>query len=88
MIEFPTQADWEEWLGRHHGQAAGVWVKLPKKGSGLAGIDYATALDSALCFGWIDGHKKKLDERYWLQRFSPRRPTSSARAVPPAGGRR
>ncbi|KES07840.1 hypothetical protein BU52_07920 [Streptomyces toyocaensis] len=78
---FGTQADWEEWLAGHHGDAGGVWVKIPRKGSGAAGIDYATALESALCYGWIDGHKKGLDDTYWLQRFTPRRPRSRWSAV-------
>ncbi|WP_129285535.1 YdeI/OmpD-associated family protein [Streptomyces sp. GZWMJZ-114] len=76
VLGFATRAAWEEWLEQHHAVAPGVWLRIPKKGSGLVGVDYATALESALCFGWIDGHKKKLDERHWLQRFSPRRPTS------------
>src|SRR5690606_7450660 len=50
--------------------------KIPRKGAGGTGIDYATALESALCFGWIDGRKKKLDETHWVQRFTPRRPRS------------
>lgn len=78
---FGTQADWEEWLADHHGDAGGVWVKIPRKGSGIAGIDYATALESALCYGWIDGHKKGLDDTHWLQRFTPRRPRSRWSAV-------
>ncbi|MEU6443295.1 YdeI/OmpD-associated family protein [Streptomyces sp. NPDC047046] len=76
VLGFATQADWEKWLERNHSVAKGLWLRIPKKSSGLTGVDYATALESALCYGWIDGHKKKLDERHWLQRFSPRRPTS------------
>ncbi|MFF1272187.1 YdeI family protein [Streptomyces marokkonensis] len=78
---FGTQADWEEWLAEHHGDPGGVWLRIPRKGSGIAGVDYATALESALCYGWIDGHKKKLDDTYWLQRFTPRRPRSRWSAV-------
>lgn len=64
------------WLEEHHADVRGVWLKIPKKDSGIDGVDYAGALESALCFGWIDGQKKKLDEQYWLQRFTPRRPRS------------
>ncbi|MEV8596933.1 YdeI/OmpD-associated family protein [Streptomyces sp. NPDC052012] len=76
VLSFPTQDDWEKWLEEHHADASGIWVKIPRKDSGLPGIDYATALESALCYGWIDGHKKKLDESHWVQRFTPRRPRS------------
>ena len=54
----------------------GVWLKIPKKGSGASGLLYPEALAVALCYGWIDGQKGALDDEYWLQRFSPRRPGS------------
>ncbi|MGW2419587.1 YdeI/OmpD-associated family protein [Streptomyces sp. NPDC001709] len=73
VLAFATPQAWEEWLEEHDTDVRGVWLKIPKKGSGIDGIDYAGALESALCFGWIDGQKKKLDERHWLQRFTPRR---------------
>lgn len=76
VLLFETQDAWEEWLEEHHADATGVWLKIPRKGSGLPGVDYAGALESALCHGWIDGHKKKLDDTHWLQRFTPRRPRS------------
>ncbi|MQY34438.1 hypothetical protein SRB17_24070 [Streptomyces sp. RB17] len=76
VLAFATQDSWERWLEEHHADVRGVWLKIPKKDSGLDGVDYAGALESALCFGWIDGQKKKLDERHWLQRFTPRRPGS------------
>ncbi|GGV71137.1 hypothetical protein GCM10010294_30030 [Streptomyces griseoloalbus] len=81
MLGFETRAAWERWLEEHHEDVAGVWLRIPRKGSGLAGVDYATALESALCFGWIDGHKKGLDDTHWLQRFTPRRPRSRWSAV-------
>lgn len=73
VLAFASQEAWEEWLEEHHAGVRGVWLKIPKKDSGIAGVDYAGALESALCFGWIDGQKKKLDEQHWLQRFTPRR---------------
>nr|WP_037870943.1 YdeI/OmpD-associated family protein [Streptomyces sp. SPB074] len=73
VLSFGTQEEWENWLEENHGDAAGVWFRVPKNGSGAEGVDYAHALESALCYGWIDGQKKKQDERYWLQRFTPRR---------------
>ncbi|MGW4563917.1 YdeI/OmpD-associated family protein [Streptomyces sp. NPDC004561] len=76
VLGFATQEAWEEWLEENHADVTGVWLKIPRKDSGLGGVDYAGALESALCYGWIDGQKKKLDERHWLQRFTPRRPGS------------
>lgn len=77
VLSFTTQDAWEEWLEENHADVPGVWLKIPKAGSGLVGVDYAQALESALCHGWIDGQKKKLDEKNWLQRFTPRRRGSS-----------
>ncbi len=81
VLGFGTQEDFEAWLEEHQGDAEGLWLKIPRKGSGLPGVDYATALESALCFGWIDGHKRSLDETHWIQRFTPRRARSRWSAV-------
>ena len=62
--------------GRERGDRAGVWLKTAKKGAPEPTISYAEALEEALCFGWIDGQKGPLDEHYWLQRFTPRKPGS------------
>jgi uncharacterized protein YdeI (YjbR/CyaY-like superfamily) len=77
ILPFASAADWEKWLGEHHGDTPdGVWVKIAKRDSGIATVTYAEALDAALCFGWIDGQKDSLDEVWWLQRFTPRRARS------------
>jgi uncharacterized protein YdeI (YjbR/CyaY-like superfamily) len=76
IIAFASQQDWEAWLAEHHAEAAGIWLKLAKGGSGIATVTYAEALESALCYGWIDGQKAACDEQYWLQKFTPRRPRS------------
>jgi uncharacterized protein YdeI (YjbR/CyaY-like superfamily) len=68
--------EWESWLERSHESSPGVWLELAKKGAAVVTVTYAEALDGALCFGWIDGQKAALDERFWLQRFTPRRPRS------------
>lgn len=73
---FATQRDWEAWLDAHHAGAPGFWLKIAKKGAATPSISYATALESALCYGWIDGQKAALDDQYWLQKFTPRRPKS------------
>ncbi|MGD0365413.1 MAG: YdeI/OmpD-associated family protein [Bryobacteraceae bacterium] len=73
---FKHQADWESWLAAHGTSSGGVWLRLAKKGSALRSVSYAEALESALCYGWIDGQKKPESEEAWLQRFTPRRPKS------------
>jgi uncharacterized protein YdeI (YjbR/CyaY-like superfamily) len=73
---FASAEDWESWLETQPADSPGLWLKIAKKGCGTPSIDYATALESALCFGWIDGQKRPLDESFWLQRFTPRKPRS------------
>jgi uncharacterized protein YdeI (YjbR/CyaY-like superfamily) len=76
ILLFETQQDWEAWLNEHHGEAAGIWLKLAKKDADTASLTYAEALESALCYGWIDGQKASFDLQHWLQKFTPRRPQS------------
>jgi uncharacterized protein YdeI (YjbR/CyaY-like superfamily) len=71
-LPFESKKKFTAWLAKEHDKAAGVWLKLAKKDSGIASITYEEALDVALCYGWIDGQKKGFDERYWLQKFTPR----------------
>ncbi len=75
-IAFKNIQEWRQWLAEHHSKTDGVWLRLYKKSSGLASITHAEALDSALCFGWIDGQRKKSDELSYLQKFTPRRKNS------------
>jgi uncharacterized protein YdeI (YjbR/CyaY-like superfamily) len=72
ITEFQSAAALEDWLARHHASSGGFWLKLKKNASGEDVLTYAQALDVALCYGWIDGQKGKLDDAYWLQRFTPR----------------
>jgi uncharacterized protein YdeI (YjbR/CyaY-like superfamily) len=74
---FEQQKDWTAWLKKNHGKSAGVWLRLAKKGAEQSSVSYQEALESALCYGWIDGQKKADDEHYWLQKFTPR----SARSI-------
>jgi uncharacterized protein YdeI (YjbR/CyaY-like superfamily) len=76
-ITAASQTDWEAWLDENHATSPGVWLKIAKKGSGLASVTHAQALESALTFGWIDGQRRAHDERSFLQRFTPRGPRSS-----------
>jgi len=62
----------EAWLARNHRSSTGVWLKLAKQGSRANSVSYAEAVEVALCYGWIDGQKKPLDDRWWLQRLTPR----------------
>jgi uncharacterized protein YdeI (YjbR/CyaY-like superfamily) len=74
VVGFADPGAWESWLAEQHALSPGVWLKIAKKGSGAPGVSYPEALEVALCYGWIDGQKGTLDEEYWLQRFTPRRP--------------
>ena len=69
---FRDQSGWEAWLEKNHRKATGIWLRLAKKGSGMKSVSYSEALESALCYGWIDGQKKPENEKTWLQRFVPR----------------
>ena len=76
VLPFATQAELEEWLEREGGTAPGVYVRLAKKGAGVPSVTYAELVESALCFGWIDGRSNRLDDRFYLQRITPRRSRS------------
>ena len=73
----PDAAAWRDWLAEHHASSPGVWLVLTKKGGQVTALDYAAALDEALCFGWIDGQLGRRDEGSLRQRFTPRRPKSA-----------
>lgn len=74
ILLFAAPPDLEAWLERSHAASDGLWLKIAKKGSGESSVTYAEALALALCFGWIDSQKRGHDERFFLQRFTPRRP--------------
>lgn len=73
---FRTPAAFEKWMATHHASESEIWLKIHKKRSGLPTVDYAQALDVALCWGWIDGIRKAFDELSFLQRFTPRKARS------------
>jgi uncharacterized protein YdeI (YjbR/CyaY-like superfamily) len=73
VILFASQEEFEAWL-EENVSGNGLWLKIAKKGSGVTSVNYAEALELALCFGWIDSQKRGFDERHFLQRFTPRRP--------------
>jgi uncharacterized protein YdeI (YjbR/CyaY-like superfamily) len=76
ILSFATQRDWEAWLDERHAGAPGLWLKIARKAAGVPSVSYAEALESALCYGWIDGQKAALDDQHWLQKFTPRRARS------------
>jgi uncharacterized protein YdeI (YjbR/CyaY-like superfamily) len=73
---FASQAAFQKWLHSNHAKSDGMWLKFYKKDSGVTTIVYAEAVDVALCYGWIDGQSKSIDERCYMQRFTPRRARS------------
>lgn len=73
LIYFDSPADWRAWLAEHGTNETELWVGLYKKGSGKTGIAYEEAVDEALCYGWIDGLTKRIDEASYKIRFTPRK---------------
>lgn len=82
-VPFATPEELRAWLQANHETKDELWVLLARKGSGIASITWPQLVDEVLCFGWIDGHAKGVDERYRRQRITPRRrgSTWSARNV-------
>ena len=68
--------EWESWLANHYGKAGGIWLLIAKKGADKAALTISEALDTALCYGWIDSQRKGHDASTYLQRYSPRRAKS------------
>ena len=78
---FATPEEFRAWLERHHDTATELWIGLYKKASGKPSITWPEAVDEALCFGWIDGVRKSIDDESYMNRFTPRKPTSNWSAV-------
>jgi uncharacterized protein YdeI (YjbR/CyaY-like superfamily) len=72
ILFFASQREWEAWLAEHHERSGPIFIKLAKKGSGIESISQPEAVEAALCWGWIDSQARRLDDDYWLQRFSRR----------------
>ena len=73
---FKNAAAFESWLEKNHKKADGLWLKVAKAKSGIVSVSFPDALDLALCYGWIDGLRRGLDEDYYVQKFTPRRAKS------------
>lgn len=76
ILPFASALALEQWLCEHHTHPDGIWIKVARKASGVASVTYDEAVDMALCYGWIDGQRKSHDDRFFLQKFTPRRPRS------------
>ena len=76
-IYFPSPAAFREWLAEHHERETEVWVGFWKKATGEPSLTWSEAVDEALCFGWIDGLLRRVDDRRHIQRFTPRKPKSN-----------
>ena len=75
-VFFEDAMAFETWLVGNASTATHVWVRMAKKGTGVTSIDWTRAVDVALCFGWIDGIARRLDDQWYVQRFTPRRAKS------------
>jgi uncharacterized protein YdeI (YjbR/CyaY-like superfamily) len=75
-LPFASPSEWQQWLEDNHAVSEGVWIKMAKKDAPIESVRYPEVLESALCFGWLDGRREALDERYFLQRYTPRRSRS------------
>lgn len=71
-LQFADSAGWREWLEKNHSTMRGVWLRLAKKAAPVESISYLEAVEEALCYGWIDGQARRLDEHFWLQKLTPR----------------
>jgi uncharacterized protein YdeI (YjbR/CyaY-like superfamily) len=76
VLSVPSREAWDAWLASEHARSPGVWLRIAKKQARAESVTYQQALEVALAYGWIDGQKAALDDRHWLQRFTPRRPRS------------
>ena len=75
-LPFESKKKFAVWLAKNHDKSAGVWMKLAKKATGIPSVSYAEAVEVALCYGWIDGQAGSFDDKFWLVKFTPRRPKS------------
>ncbi len=75
-LRFASKAAWQRWLAANHSSSPGIWMEITKARAGSNSVNYAEALEVALCYGWIDGQKAAAGNTTWLQRFTPRRPRS------------
>jgi uncharacterized protein YdeI (YjbR/CyaY-like superfamily) len=73
---FASKEEFTAWLEEHHATSDGLWIKIGKKNAGVESVTVTETLDTALCFGWIDGQRKPYDDQFFLQKYTPRRARS------------
>ena len=76
IIRCADADEWDAWLAEHHGRQEGVWLDIAKRGSGVPSVTNDEAVDVGLCWGWISGQRRGLDDEWYLQKYVPRRPRS------------
>jgi uncharacterized protein YdeI (YjbR/CyaY-like superfamily) len=76
-LRVTTRKAWRNWLAKHHADSDGVWFVYAKKGTGEPTVGYEESVLEALCFGWVDGLLKSMDETFYKRRFTPRKPRST-----------
>jgi uncharacterized protein YdeI (YjbR/CyaY-like superfamily) len=72
IVPFADGVAWSKWLDEHHATSPGIWIRIAKKGSGIPSVSHPEALETALCYGWIDSQRKGYDEKTFIQKFTPR----------------
>jgi len=75
-VFFEGPEAFEAWLEANGQASDGIWVRMAKKGTGVPSLDWVRGVEVALCFGWIDGQSRRIDDAWFMQRFTPRRPRS------------
>jgi uncharacterized protein YdeI (YjbR/CyaY-like superfamily) len=73
VMELASAEAWDKWLAKHHASSPGVWLKIAKKGTGVATVTMPEVIETALCWGWIDGLRHRHDDVYFRQRMTPRK---------------
>jgi uncharacterized protein YdeI (YjbR/CyaY-like superfamily) len=76
VLVFASKEEFAAWMEANHAESDGIWIKMSRKSSGVPSVRLPEALDIALCYGWIDGLRKSLDDTYFLQKYTPRRARS------------
>jgi len=80
-LDFRTRRQWRAWLAKHHTSSPGIWLVFYKRHTGVKSLPYEDAVREALCFGWIDSLIKRLDDRRYAIKVTPRQPTSKWSAI-------
>jgi uncharacterized protein YdeI (YjbR/CyaY-like superfamily) len=75
-LEVKTRDDWRRWLAAHHDTESELWLVFHRKHTGLPNVPYGETVEEALCFGWVDSIIKRIDERRYARKYTPRRPGS------------